>query len=131
MANRKIYMVALYMMVFNLFVPVVDELGIWDTGDLSYVSTNIDSINTSIVELTDVSDIEETDTTGLSVFELPGMMIKALVMILKVFKSVLLIGIVMFEYGIPWPLCLVFQSLNIYSLSVLYSEFIANRSASR
>jgi len=130
MANRKAYIMILFMFAFNLLVAGTNEMELWE-GDMDYYDMNTESINTTVKELTNVDDIEKTDESGLSYFDIPGMIIKSLKILILATAAIPLIGGLLYSYGVPLEICAVFQSINIVILAYLYLEFASNRSASR
>lgn len=130
MANRKVYVIVLFIFAFNLIVAGTNELGIWD-GDMDHYTTNIDSINASVRELTSVNDIENTEETGIDFFGIAGMVTKSFGILVMSLAAVPLVGGLMYAYGVPLEICAIFQSLDILLMAYLYIEFTSNRSASR
>lgn len=130
MANRKVYTIVLFIFAFNLIVSGTNELDIWD-GDMDSYGTNIDTINASVTELTDVADIEQTEEIGIDYFAIPGMVAKSFAILVLSLAAVPLVGGLMYAYGVPLEICAIFQSLDILLMAYLYIEFTTNRSASR
>ena len=132
MANRKVYVILLYMFAFNLLTAGINEMGIWD-GQLEHVDldSNVQRMNASVVDMSNPSDIEESDSSGLSVFEIPGMLLKAFALVVLSLFAIPLVGGLLYAYGMPLEICGIFQAFNILLLAYVYIEFTSNRSASR
>lgn len=132
MANRKVYVILLYMFAFNLLTAGINEMGIWD-GQMEHVNLdrNVQQMNASIREISSTSDIEETDTSGLSLLEIPGMLVKAFALVALSLVAIPLVGGLLYAYGMPLAICGIFQAFNILLLAYVYIEFTSNRSASR
>lgn len=131
--NRKIWKMVLFMLAVNLLTPAINESNIWGTDDIAYKEVDSSNITGSIVEITSTNDIEATDysSDSLTVFGTISFVIKSIKVFIYAFAMIPLVGVWMGLHGIPASICVIFEVLNLYLLSVMWGEFAANRRVSQ
>lgn len=133
MANRKIWVIILYTFSISLLTVAFGDMDVFGNADImgsaesKQINAKINSFNDSVTDLTDANTLEETDEIGISIWGLPSMIGKVMVALTKAIAGVPLIYFVMLSYGIPEPICVVFQAQNTVLLGVLLWEVFSNR----
>lgn len=128
---QKIYSIIVAMFALSLVTTAINDPfadgsgGIFDTH-IHEVGLDIDAVNNSIAEISKVDDIG-TPEKELSLFSLPGLLIKGIAFLAEVLWNTAVIYPMLLKYKVPMGIALIIQGMVTLVQSVGLVQFTTGR----